>query len=57
MVEPGPPPNAASDTARRWPAMRRIAWTALFVALIGWSSLIQPPPQPEVLLWDVMVPA
>ncbi len=43
--------------ATRWPARRRLAWTALFVAILGWSSLLQPPPAPEVLNWAVTVPA
>ncbi len=49
-----------SDTDRqasRWPAPRRLAWTALFVAILSWSSLLQPAPAPEVLNWAVTVPA
>lgn len=53
MVEP----SLQFDPHRRWPALRRFAWTALFVAMLGWSSMLQPSPPPEVLLWDVTVPA
>ncbi|HTI67316.1 MAG TPA: hypothetical protein VL460_07185 [Caulobacteraceae bacterium] len=36
---------------RPWPPLRLAAWTALFIAILGWSSLLQPPPQAEVLPW------
>lgn len=47
----------ASPGAARWPAARKAAWTALFIAILTWSSMLQPAPAPEVLNWAVYVAA
>jgi hypothetical protein len=49
--------RTADQMANQWPARRRFAWTALFIAILSWSSLLQPAPAPEVLNWAVTVPA
>jgi hypothetical protein len=29
---------------RDWPPVRRVAWYVLFIALLGWSSILDPSP-------------
>jgi hypothetical protein len=47
--------SQGSEQASRWPAARRAAWAALFIAILTWSSMLQPKPAPEVLNWQVYV--
>lgn len=28
----------------RWPAARRVAWLALFWAILGWAAMVDPSP-------------
>jgi hypothetical protein len=47
--------NAPSGS--NWPALRRAAWVALFIAIMSWASMVSPPPPPEVLPWTGFVAA
>ena len=34
----------AKPVTSDWPVIRRLAWYALFIALLGWGSMIDPSP-------------
>ena len=42
-------PTACYEIAKSWPLRRKAAWAALLVAIMGWSSMLQPPTRPEPL--------
>lgn len=42
-------PAAYPQSTRTWPLQRKVAWAALLVAILGWSSMLQPPRVAEPL--------
>jgi hypothetical protein len=49
MIERSAGAQPGAQEASRWPRRRRAAWTALFIAVLSWSAILQPSPPSETL--------